>query len=250
MVALGESPQPLYLRVYRLIADEIASGSLGPGDRLPPSGSSRSASACRGRPCGGRSASWPRTASSRRRRAAARSSPTGPLVEPPNALLSFTELGNRHGLQATARVLRLDERPATIEEAEAFGVAPGADLVELERLRLLDAVPVAVDATRFPLARVAARADVDFATASLYDCSSSPASRPSGRPTPSRPSPHRSGRARCSGSGGASPCSSRKRQRTIPATGSSSWRGRTTGRPVPLPRHARPPSVNEEEESV
>ena len=35
MVALGESPQPLYLRVYRLIADEIASGSLGPGDRLP-----------------------------------------------------------------------------------------------------------------------------------------------------------------------------------------------------------------------
>ena len=35
MVALGESPQPLYLRVYRLIADEIASGSLRPGDRLP-----------------------------------------------------------------------------------------------------------------------------------------------------------------------------------------------------------------------
>src|SRR5262249_14388825 len=35
MVALGASPQPLYLRVYRLIADEIASGTLAPGDRLP-----------------------------------------------------------------------------------------------------------------------------------------------------------------------------------------------------------------------
>ena len=79
-----------------------------------------------------------------------------------------------------------------------FGVAPGADLVELERLRLLDAVPVAVDATRFPLARVPQALTTDFATARSTTCSRRPASRPSGRRTPSRPCPHRSGRARCS----------------------------------------------------
>ena len=90
-------------------------------------------------------------------------------MEPPNELLSFTELGNRHGLVATARVLRLERRSATVAEAEMFGIAPGADLVELERLRLLDAVPVAVDATRFPLARMPEALGTDFATASLYD---------------------------------------------------------------------------------
>ena len=169
MVALGESPQPLYLRVYRLIADEIASGSLGPGDRLPSErelterlGVSRATV----RRALGELATDGLVAAS-----AGRGSfvSTGPLVEPPNALLSFTELGNRHGLQATARVLRLQTRPATIEEAEQFGVAPGADLVELERLRLLDDVPVAVDGTRFPLARVPHALAIDFQTASLYD---------------------------------------------------------------------------------
>jgi DNA-binding GntR family transcriptional regulator len=169
MVALGESPQPLYLRVYRLIADEIASGNLGPGDRLPSErdlterlGVSR---ATVRRALGELAEDGLVEASAGRGSFVA----TGPLVEPPNELLSFTELGGRHGLQATARVLRLESRPATIEEAEAFGVAPGADLVELERLRLLDEVPVAVDATRFPLARVPGALTTDFAAASLYD---------------------------------------------------------------------------------
>jgi GntR family transcriptional regulator len=169
MVALGESPQPLYLRVYRLIADEIASGSLGPGDRLPSErelterlGVSR---ATVRRALGELATDGLVEASAGRGSFVS----TGPLVEPPNALLSFTELGQRHGLQATARVLRLQKRPATIEEAERFGVAPGADLVELERLRLLDAVPVAVDVTRFPLARVPHALTTDFETASLYD---------------------------------------------------------------------------------
>jgi DNA-binding GntR family transcriptional regulator len=169
MVALGESPQPLYLRVYRLIADEIASGSLGPGDRLPSErelterlGVSR---ATVRRALGELATDGLVEASAGRGSFVS----TGPLVEPPNALLSFTELGNRHGLRATARVLRLEARPATIEEAEMFGVAPGSDLVELERLRLLDAVPVAVDATRFPLARLPQALTTDFSTASLYD---------------------------------------------------------------------------------
>jgi GntR family transcriptional regulator len=169
MVALGESPQPLYLRVYRLIADEIASGSLGPGDRLPSErelterlGVSR---ATVRRALGELATDGLVEASAGRGSFVS----TGPLVEPPNALLSFTELGHRHGLRATARVLRLGPRPATIEEAELFGVAPGSDLVDLERLRLLDSVPVAVDATRFPLGRVPHALSIDFSTASLYD---------------------------------------------------------------------------------
>jgi len=169
MVALGESPQPLYLRVYRLIADEIAGGTLGPGDRLPSerelTGRLGVSRATVRRALGELANDGLVTSSASRGSFVA----SGPLVEPPNALLSFTELGGRRGLRATARVLGRTARPATIEEAEAFGIAPGAELVELERLRLLDAVPVAVDVTRFPLARAPEALAVDFSTASLYD---------------------------------------------------------------------------------
>jgi GntR family transcriptional regulator len=47
------------------------------------------------------------------------------LSEPPNVLLSFTELGRRRGLDATARLLARTTRTASLLEAEGFGIAPG-----------------------------------------------------------------------------------------------------------------------------
>ena len=94
----------------------------------------------------------------------------GPLIEPANGLLSFTELGRRRGLQPTARVLEQRVRPATYDESERFRIAPGADLFELSRLRMLDGSPVALDDARVPLARVPGLITVDFSTASLFDC--------------------------------------------------------------------------------
>ena len=90
------------------------------------------------------------------------------LTEPPNMLLSFTELGARKGLTATARVLALHTRPATLEEADVFGAAPGAAVFELDRLRMLDDVPVAIDHVRVPLAVAPDLPTIDFRTASLY----------------------------------------------------------------------------------
>lgn len=90
------------------------------------------------------------------------------LAEPPNVLLSFTELGAERGLKASSRVLRTIVRPASFEEAEQFGVAPGADVFQLYRLRMLDEVAVALDATRVPLACAPELPTVDFTRASLY----------------------------------------------------------------------------------
>lgn len=90
------------------------------------------------------------------------------LAEPPNALLSFTELGAQRGLSATSRVLRSHVRPTTLAEAEALGVAPGAELFELDRLRMLDGVAVALDHTRIPLAIAPELPTIDFSTESLY----------------------------------------------------------------------------------
>jgi GntR family transcriptional regulator len=160
---------PRHYRVYRLVADRITLGELAPGERLP---SERSL-------CDQLQVS--RT-TVRRALAAltedglVESAPGrgtfvtgGPLIEPANGLLSFTELGRRRGLAPTARVLEQTVRPATFDESELFRIAPGAELFELARLRMLDGAPVAVDRALVPLARVQGIEDTDFSTASLYD---------------------------------------------------------------------------------
>lgn len=165
---ISQASQPLYHRVYREIAKEIESGALQPGDRLPSErwlcdelGVSRatvrraieelaSDGLVEGRGRG--------------------SFVTGDaIVEPPNTLMSLSELGRSRGLEASSRVLAAELRPATIDEAEAFGIAPGAEVFELQRLRMLDGLPISVDHNRVPLRIVPNAALLDFTTASLYE---------------------------------------------------------------------------------
>jgi GntR family transcriptional regulator len=49
-----------------------------------------------------------------------------------------------------------------------MGVAPGADVFELSRVRLLSGVPLAFDESLIPLAVAPGLAEYDFATVSLY----------------------------------------------------------------------------------
>ena len=230
MVALGESPQPLYLRVYRLIADEIASGSLGPGDRLPSErdlterlGVSR---ATVRRALGElaedglvEASAGPRLV--RRHRPAGRAAERAAVVH--RARQPRTACGRRRGCFASRAA-------ATIEEAERSVSHRAPIWWSWNACGCLDEVPVAVDATRFPLARVPGCADdrlrVGVAVRRARGESGFPPVR-AAYTVEALPAPEREGALL--GIGGASPCSSRKRQRTIPATGSSSWPGRTTG---------------------
>jgi GntR family transcriptional regulator len=164
---ISQASQPLYHRVYRQIAKEIENGALQPGDRLPSErwlcdelGVSRATvrraieelvedglveGRGRGSYVGGEA-----------------------LVEPPNTLMSLSELGRSRGLEASSRVLAAETRPATIDEADAFAIAPGADLFELQRLRMLDGLPISIDHNRVPLRLLPNAARLDFTSASLY----------------------------------------------------------------------------------
>jgi GntR family transcriptional regulator len=90
------------------------------------------------------------------------------LGETPNNLLSFSRLAQARGLTPSAELLDLDAHPASIEEAESCSIAPGSTVVTLERIRKLDAIPVAVSHSLVPLACAPSLLDVDWSTGSLY----------------------------------------------------------------------------------
>jgi GntR family transcriptional regulator len=166
-VPIGDASQPLYHRVYRQISQEIESGALAPGDRLPSErwlcdelGVSRATV---------RRAIEELVLDGLVEARGRGSFVTGEaLAEPPNTLMSLSELGRSRGLEATSRVLTREVRPATLDEAEAFGIAPGAEVLELLRLRMLDGLPISLDHNRVPLRLLPGALDVDFSTASLY----------------------------------------------------------------------------------
>ncbi|GIF51512.1 GntR family transcriptional regulator [Asanoa ferruginea] len=95
--------------------------------------------------------------------------PTQVLGEPPSTLQSFTEMARSRGLRPTARVMRQEGRPASMDEATKLRIAPAAPVIEIDRLRGMDGTPVCFDVVVLPENRAAALATADLTDASLYD---------------------------------------------------------------------------------
>jgi GntR family transcriptional regulator len=162
-------PEPLWEQAKSLLLARIADGEVKPGSRLPPERdlcqmleisrvTLRKALAAlvdEGvlRPAHGRG--WYVTAPQRN--------------DWPNTLESFSETAHRMGLVPTSRVLRSELGTATFDEAEAFQIAPGTPLYRLDRVRMLDEVPIAVDESLVPADIAVGFDSVDFTVRSLYD---------------------------------------------------------------------------------
>ncbi|BBB02222.1 putative GntR family transcriptional regulator [Actinacidiphila reveromycinica] len=162
-------PEPLWIQAVHVIRGEIDRGVLRPGGRLPPE-----RELCRQL---GISRVTLRKALADLVEAGVLSPSHGrgwyvaqaaQKKEWPNNLESFSETASRMGLTPHSTVLRAETTPASIDEAEQLGIAPGTPLFRLERVRLLEGVPIALDLTWLRRALVPDIGDVDFTERSLY----------------------------------------------------------------------------------
>jgi GntR family transcriptional regulator len=157
-----------YQRVEKALVEEIGRGSIPPGSRLPPERALAEHFGVSRVTLRRALAELERTGVVSRVGGQGWSVAASRIGEPPNELMSFSEMAASRGLTPSARVIGKRVRPASLDEADALGVAPGAALFELERLRLMDDVPILIDRSRVPLAIAPTLEEVDFSSASLY----------------------------------------------------------------------------------
>lgn len=94
------------------------------------------------------------------------------VVEPslgePDALLSFSEMVERTGIEASSTVLARRTRTASAEERDQLQlISDTAEVFELTRLRTVDGTPLGIEVSRLP-ADLAPFTETDFAEESLY----------------------------------------------------------------------------------
>lgn len=93
----------------------------------------------------------------------------GPISDPPNALVSFTESARLRGIVAGSRVIDRRVRPITLGEQDELRAAPGTDILEIRRVRTLDGTPVSVDDSHVVVSRSPGIETMDLENRSLYE---------------------------------------------------------------------------------
>lgn len=100
-----------------------------------------------------------------------RSATRGTFVSEPRVPLrvgSFSHEIARSGRQATAEVIWAEEHPASARTADALGLADGAPVAALQRLRRSNGEPLALETTSYPSELVPGLLERDL-TGSLWD---------------------------------------------------------------------------------
>jgi GntR family transcriptional regulator len=83
-------------------------------------------------------------------------------------LLSFTTEMTRRGLEPSSRILRRGLRPAREVEIARLHLRPGAEVVEVRRLRLADERPIVLESTCLPASCADVVLEADLERGSLH----------------------------------------------------------------------------------
>ncbi|MDO5663053.1 MAG: GntR family transcriptional regulator [Brachybacterium sp.] len=94
---------------------------------------------------------------------------TRPAISLPLHLTGFSEDMRTRGLVPSSLVLDIHTEPAGTRNAEAFGIDPTEPVIRLDRVRLADGHPFAIERTSLRAEAVPGLAAYDFTHASLYE---------------------------------------------------------------------------------
>jgi GntR family transcriptional regulator len=84
-------------------------------------------------------------------------------------LESFSEVARARGFTPTSDILSAVTRRASIDEAESLDIPPAAPVIELDRLRRVDGIPICVDRTVMVESACTGILAADLAGGSLYE---------------------------------------------------------------------------------
>ena len=160
---------PLYIQIAEGLLDQIESGELSPGDRLP---SERKLSEGLGvnRMTLRRALRLLETQGLLVRRRGHGTYVAEPKIErQASQLVPFTRGMERRGYVPGARVITLEKRPAEAAVAQELGLSISAPVYFLRRLRLINQEPVMLERLTVPAHRFPDLERYDLSSRSVYD---------------------------------------------------------------------------------
>ncbi len=83
-------------------------------------------------------------------------------------LESFTEVALARGFTPSSDVLAFETRKATIDEAESLRIPPASGVIEIERVRKVDDIPICIDRSIVVESLCSELMGADLTTGSLY----------------------------------------------------------------------------------
>lgn len=162
------SPKPAWVQIEEQLADRIESGEIGAGERLPPERELAEALGVSRMTV--RQALASLAARGMVERGVGRGtfvSGAKKLTHDLSRLSGFTEQVERHGLEASARLIEARECFAPGIVADALRIEPGARMLRIERLRLGGGRPLTFEDSWLPAARFPGLLDRDL-SGSVY----------------------------------------------------------------------------------
>jgi GntR family transcriptional regulator len=164
------SPVPYYYQLREILEAEIAGGRIEAGDRLPSE-----AELC-ARFGVSRTVVRQTLSDLENEGLIVRFKGRGSFVAGPKtsehlvqSLTSLHEDVRARGQQLETKVLRLETEPVSPYVADILKLAPGAEIVLLERLRIVDGVPWQLTTAYLPYSLCAPVLDLDMSQRSLYE---------------------------------------------------------------------------------
>lgn len=140
---------PLYQQLSDLLREQIRRGVYGPLDRLPSEHELVRAHSISRITARQALAELERTGLVFRRQGRGSFVARPTVVQDLTQLTGFAEAMAAQGLASTSRVLRVGAAHASTQVADRLGLAAGADVIEIRRVRLVDDVPVSYDVSYF-----------------------------------------------------------------------------------------------------